>query len=106
MTRHAAKGLEFSCVFITGCEDGLLPYSIFKKHKSDADEERRLLYVGMTRAKRFLFLSHANKGFIFGREFRLLRSPFPNSIEKELTELSKNNYREKDKKENRQLEML
>jgi len=106
MTLHAAKGLEFNCVFITGCEDGLLPYSIFKEHRADADEERRLLYVGMTRAKRFLFLSHASKRFIFGQEFRLLRSPFLNSIEKELIELSKSDYRKKEKKENRQLEML
>ena len=45
MTLHAAKGLEFQCVFIVGCEDGLLPYSLFETQKSDIEEERRLLYL-------------------------------------------------------------
>ena len=99
MTLHSAKGLEFKCVFIIGCEDGLLPYSIFKSQKSDLDEERRLFYVGMTRAKRFLILSHVKKRFIFGKEFHLEKSPFLSNIEKELTELSKSEYKKKKKKE-------
>jgi len=64
MTLHAAKGLEFPCVFITGCEDGLIPYGLFKGQKSDVEEEGRLLYVGMTRTKRLLYLSHAEKRFL------------------------------------------
>jgi len=85
MTLHAAKGLEFRCVFIVGCEDGLLPYSLFER-RSDREEERRLLYVGMTRAKKYLFLTHAGKRFLLGREYRLNRSPFLDRIEEELLE--------------------
>jgi len=88
MTLHGAKGLEFKAVFIVGCEEGLLPYSLFKGQASDPEEERRLLYVGMTRAKKFLFLSHAEKRFLMGREYQLGRSLFLNRIERELIELS------------------
>ncbi|MCG7851807.1 MAG: ATP-dependent helicase [Methanosarcinaceae archaeon] len=91
MTLHAAKGLEFKCVFIVGCEDGLLPYSLFSERESDPAEERRLLYVGMTRAKKFLFLTHAEKRRLGGREYLLKRSPFLDNIEKELIELSQGN---------------
>ncbi len=106
MTLHSAKGLEFKCVFIVGCEDGLLPYSLFKNQKSDPEEERRLLYVGMTRTKRFLFLSHAKKRFILGREYHLKRSPFLSNIEKELIELSKTDHKKKEDKENLQMTLF
>jgi superfamily I DNA/RNA helicase len=99
MTLHAAKGLEFRCVFIVGCEDGLLPYSLYESQTCDADEERRLLYVGMTRAKEFLFLCHAEKRFVRGREFHLKRSPFLDPIEKELIELSQMKKRKPKEKE-------
>jgi superfamily I DNA/RNA helicase len=88
MTLHGAKGLEFKAVFIVGCEEGLLPYSLFKSQTSDPEEERRLLYVGMTRAKKFLFLSHAERRFLLGREYQLKRSLFLDRIERELIELS------------------
>ena len=84
MTVHAAKGLEFSHVFIIGCEDGILPYTLFSNNTSDIEEERRLLYVGMTRAKRTLFLSHAKKRNLFGNSFHLPISPFLNNITEEL----------------------
>jgi uncharacterized protein (TIGR00375 family) len=106
MTLHAAKGLEFKCVFIIGCEDGLLPYSLFENQKSDIEEERRLLYVGMTRAKKYLFLSHAKKRFILGREYHLKRSPFLNKIEKELIELTKSEYKKPVKKNDNQLSLF
>ncbi len=99
MTLHAAKGLEFQCVFIVGCEDGLLPYSLFESQVSDYDEEKRLLYVGMTRSKKFLFLTHAKRRFIMGKEYRLERSSFLNRIEKKLIEYSKSEYKKKEKKE-------
>jgi superfamily I DNA/RNA helicase len=102
MTLHAAKGLEFKCVFIVGCEDGLLPYSLFNRQKSDLDEERRLFYVGMTRAKGFLFLSYAKKRFIFGKEFHLGKSPYLLNIEKELIELSKSEYKKRETKKDLQ----
>jgi DNA helicase-2/ATP-dependent DNA helicase PcrA len=88
MTLHGAKGLEYKAVFIVGCEEGLLPYSLFKSQISDPEEERRLLYVGMTRAKKFLFLSHAERRFLLGREYQLRRSLFLDRIEGELIELS------------------
>ncbi|MEE4196369.1 MAG: UvrD-helicase domain-containing protein [Bacteroidales bacterium] len=97
MTIHAAKGMEFKCVFIAGCENGLIPYSLFKEPTTDHDEEKRLLYVGMTRAKSKLYLTHAKKRFFHGREFKLPQSPFLNLIEKQLTERSKSNYKKPDK---------
>jgi DNA helicase-2/ATP-dependent DNA helicase PcrA len=93
MTLHAAKGLEFSCVFIPGCEDGLLPYRMFERLECDPEEERRLLYVGMTRAKHILVLSHAGKRFLFGRELHLPRSPFLDAIEEDLVERGRSKFR-------------
>jgi superfamily I DNA/RNA helicase len=86
MTLHAAKGLEFSCVFIPGLEDGLLPYRLFERLEADPEEERRLLYVGMTRAKRTLILSHSRRRFFSGKELTLKRSPFLDAIEESLLE--------------------
>jgi uncharacterized protein (TIGR00375 family) len=86
MTIHAAKGLEFPCVFIVGCEDGILPYSLFERKKGDEDEERRLLYVGMTRARKYLFLTHAKRRTVRGKEFRLPRSPFLDRLEQDILE--------------------
>jgi DNA helicase-2/ATP-dependent DNA helicase PcrA len=87
MTLHAAKGLEFACVFIPGCEQGLLPYSLFESAAADPHEERRLFYVGMTRAKRWLFLSYATRRRLFGREYRLPKSSFLDPIAEGLLEL-------------------
>ena len=84
MTLHAAKGLEFPCVFVTGCEDGLLPYRLFEGSAADEEEERRLFYVGMTRAERYLFLTHAAGRTLFGRTWHLPRSPFVARIERGL----------------------
>ncbi|MFH1940624.1 MAG: UvrD-helicase domain-containing protein [bacterium] len=103
ITLHAAKGLEFECVFITGCEDGLLPYRLFESQECDPEEERRLLYVGMTRAKKILFLSHADKRFLMGREHSFSKSPFLHNIEEELVEESAAEYRRKPKKTTDQL---
>lgn len=89
MTLHAAKGLEFPCVFIVGCEQGLLPYSLYGYSGADPVEERRLFYVGMTRAKRYLFLSYAGSRYLFGREYRLAKSPFLAPIEEGLFELER-----------------
>lgn len=84
MTLHASKGLEFPCVFITGCVEGLLPYSLFEDRKSDLKEERRLLYVGMTRAIKYLYLTYAKKTFIQGQFIEPKRSRFLDDIEEEL----------------------
>jgi uncharacterized protein (TIGR00375 family) len=89
MTLHAAKGLEFPCVFIVGCEQGLLPYTLYGRSAADPEEERRLFYVGMTRAKRYLFLSYAGRRYLFGREHRLSKTPFLDPIEQDLLELER-----------------
>lgn len=74
MSLHAAKGLEWPVVFITGCEDGLTPCSLFGDY--DEAEEKRLFYVGMTRARRRLILSHAQRRKIIGRMLDMKPSPF------------------------------
>ncbi len=100
MTIHAAKGLEFSHVFVVGCEDGILPYALFSNDASDIEEERRLLYVAMTRAKRTLYLSHAKRRNLFGNSLHLSISPFLKNIKEELitrgeVEKGKNKVRNK-----------
>jgi len=66
MTLHAAKGLEFSAVFLIGLEEGSLPHASAFESQSELEEERRLCYVGITRAKDRLFLSHACSRRIYG----------------------------------------
>lgn len=67
MTLHAAKGLEFPIVFMIGMEEGLFPHSRSLMDKHELEEERRLAYVGMTRAKERLFLSYTRKRLFFGQ---------------------------------------
>ncbi len=66
MTMHAAKGLEFPVVFIVGMEEGLFPSSCVMEDESELEEERRLAYVGMTRAMKKLFLTYAGSRFSYG----------------------------------------
>lgn len=68
MTLHAAKGLEFPVVFIIGMEEGLFPHSRSLMDRSELEEERRLCYVGMTRAKQKLFLTYARRRLFFGQK--------------------------------------
>jgi superfamily I DNA/RNA helicase len=84
MTMHASKGLEFEVVFVAGCEDGLLPYRKPGQVSADEEEERRLFYVAMTRAKSLLFLSYAQKRMRFGKTDATKLSPFVNAINKQL----------------------
>jgi DNA helicase-2/ATP-dependent DNA helicase PcrA len=85
MTLHAAKGLEFPVVFIVGCEEGLLPYQRGEE-APDLEEERRLFYVGMTRAQQKLILTHAKTRFLFGQRQNNEPSRFLNDIENALKE--------------------
>jgi DNA helicase-2/ATP-dependent DNA helicase PcrA len=83
LTLHAAKGLEFPVVFIIGCEAKLLPLD-FESMKGEVEEERRLFYVGMTRAKEHLYLTRAGRRQIFGQTFFNPSSLFLADIEEDL----------------------
>jgi len=76
MTLHAAKGLEFPVIFMIGMEEGLFPHSRSLMNKNELEEERRLAYVGMTRAKEKLFLSYARKRLFFGQRSSSIISRF------------------------------
>ncbi len=80
MTLHLAKGLEFPSVFIVGMEEGIFPHARSLDDPDELEEERRLCYVGMTRAKRSLTLSHAFRRKIFGREQYNVASRFLDEI--------------------------
>lgn len=84
MTAHAAKGTEFPIVFIVGLEEGLFPHSRSLIEKEGIEEERRLFYVGMTRAKKKLYLSHARRRLYFGQRSTNPPSRFINEIPEEL----------------------
>jgi len=89
LTLHAAKGLEFPVVFIVGCEDGLLPLSWGKAEPEDLAEERRLFYVGVTRAMTRLYLCRARKRLWRGRVREMPPSPYLADIEERLLEQSR-----------------
>ena len=76
MTLHAAKGLEFPIVFMVGMEEGLFPHSRSLMDRHELEEERRLCYVGMTRAKKRLFLTHAKGRLFFGQRSTNMASRF------------------------------
>jgi len=76
MTLHAAKGLEFKVVFMVGMEDGLFPHSRSMMDKNELEEERRLCYVGMTRAREKLFLTYCRKRLFFGQKTTNIVSRF------------------------------
>jgi DNA helicase-2/ATP-dependent DNA helicase PcrA len=76
MTLHAAKGLEFKVVFMVGMEEGLFPHSRSMMDKNELEEERRLCYVGMTRAREKLYLSYCRKRLIFGQKTTNIVSRF------------------------------
>jgi len=89
MSLHGSKGLEFPVVFIAGCEDGLIPLQRKRDEKINIEEERRLLYVGMTRAKNKLILTYAASRFLFGERKSNRPSRFLADIEQALKEYRK-----------------
>jgi DNA helicase II / ATP-dependent DNA helicase PcrA len=84
MTMHIAKGLEFPAVFLVGMEDGIFPHMRSLGDPVELEEERRLAYVGITRAKRHLYISHAWSRMIFGSTSSNIPSRFLNEIPAEL----------------------
>ena len=94
MTVHSAKGLEFDCVFITGMEEGLFPHENSMSDHDGLEEERRLMYVAITRARRRLYLSHSQTRMLHGQTRYNLKSRFfdelPESALKWLTPKNQN----------------
>ncbi len=76
MTVHAAKGLEFNCVFITGLEEGLFPHENSMSDRDGLEEERRLMYVAITRARQRLYLSHSQTRMLHGQTRYNMKSRF------------------------------
>ena len=76
MTVHSSKGLEFDCVFITGLEDGIFPHENALSDAGGIEEERRLMYVAITRARKRLYLSHSQTRMLHGQTRYNLRSRF------------------------------
>ena len=84
MTVHAAKGLEFHSVFISGLEEGLFPHENSVNEHGGLEEERRLMYVAMTRAMRRLYLSHSQMRMLHGQTRYNIESRFIDEIPEEL----------------------
>jgi DNA helicase II / ATP-dependent DNA helicase PcrA len=87
MTLHLCKGLEFRTVIVSGCEDGILPHGAALIDKAQMEEERRLMYVGMTRAKDHLHMMHAVSRTLWGNTQTNARSRFLADIPMEVVEL-------------------
>ncbi len=86
MTIHSAKGLEFPIVFLPGMEEGIFPGMMAVNNPDEMEEERRLAYVAMTRAKKQLYLIHTEERMFFGKTQRNPKSKFITEIDKEFLE--------------------
>ena len=89
MSFHSAKGLEFPIVFMVGMEEGLLPHSRSLFNEGDIEEERRLCYVGITRAKEKLYFSYARNRFTYGYSSQCIPSRFLSEIQQDLIKLNR-----------------
>ncbi|EKE19854.1 MAG: hypothetical protein ACD_8C00095G0001 [uncultured bacterium] len=96
MTLHSAKGLEFPVVFIVGLEEGILPHSRSLLSAAEMEEERRLMYVGLTRAKEKIYLLFTRQRTLFGSTQMNSPSRFLDDIPEKL--MKKNSYRENEQK--------
>lgn len=97
MTLHGAKGLEFPIVFMIGMEEGLFPHSRSLMDKHELEEERRLCYVGMTRAKKMLFFTYAQRRLFFGQRTTNTISRFLLELPRSVTEqLKSSEYQDSD----------
>jgi len=106
MTMHAAKGLEFPVVFIAGCEKGFIPFIRPREEPVDLDEERRLFYVAMTRARERLYLTMAKKRMIYGKRTLRTISPFVKDIEQKLIKRKQTHLKKKKKESRLQLTLF
>jgi DNA helicase II / ATP-dependent DNA helicase PcrA len=95
MTLHSAKGLEFNIVFILGMEEGIFPHSRSFYDEEEMEEERRLCYVGITRAKEQLYLLNAKKRMLFGKINSNEPSRFISEIDQKLLEIEEEKEKEK-----------
>ncbi|MHC1745621.1 MAG: DNA helicase PcrA [Negativicutes bacterium] len=86
MTLHSAKGLEFPIVFLTGLEEGIFPHTRTLMNEDDLAEERRLCYVGLTRAQQKLYLTYTEERTLYGNTVRFRPSPFLTEIPPNLLE--------------------
>ncbi len=91
MTLHGAKGLEFEVVFIIGMEDGIFPHTNAFLEEGGIEEERRLCYVGITRAKQKLYISNAKRRMLYGKETINPPSRFISEIDKSLLDIQNKN---------------
>lgn len=93
MTMHAAKGLEFPVVFIIGLEENVFPHSRSNNDDEELEEERRLAYVGITRAEQRLYLTHASSRTLYGKSNFNMPSRFISEISEDLIEQTRARYR-------------
>ena len=91
MTMHSAKGLEFKIVFLIGMEDGIFPHQNSFLEKGGLEEERRLCYVGITRAKERLYISNAKRRMLYGKDVMNPPSRFIKEIDKDLLDVENEN---------------
>jgi superfamily I DNA/RNA helicase len=106
LTMHAAKGLEFPVVFVAGCEQGIIPFARNGSTCENPEEERRLFYVAMTRAKDLLCLTHARKRQVFGSRRDMQPSVFLKDIEDRLVRREAMKKKPVKKKQAIQLELF
>ena len=94
MTIHSAKGLEFDAVFLVGMEEGIFPHANALIENEGLEEERRLCYVGITRARKILYLSNAKRRMLYGKDNSNLPSRFLEEIDSELLEMTNSSIKE------------
>jgi len=106
MTIHTAKGLEFPVVFIAGCEDGFIPMRKYGDEEPNIEEERRLFYVAMTRARERLYFTYAKNRRVYGKKIAREISPFINDIEMSLIKYEESYFKKTKKKTGTQLKLF
>jgi len=94
MTIHSAKGLEFDVVFLVGMEEGIFPHTNALMERDGIEEERRLCYVGITRARKLLYLTNAKRRMLYGKDQSNPPSRFIEEIDSSLLEMTNNSIRE------------